>query len=95
MISNIEQKGYFTNVLLKMNSKMGGTNHTLAERVPSKFGPTLEAEDEDSPPSFQQPPRSLSWLFEEPCMVVVSQLAEFQSLQERETTILLLRRALT
>ena len=58
--------------MLKMNSKMGGVNHTLAERFPSGNGPQLEVDEEDGSLPFQQPPRSISWLFDEPCMVVVS-----------------------
>jgi hypothetical protein len=58
--------------MLKMNSKMGGVNHTLAERIPSGNGPQLEVDEEDGSLPFQQPPRSISWLFDEPCMVVVS-----------------------
>jgi len=60
-------KGYLTNVLMKINCKMGGINHTLAERIPSKNGPQPE---EDAEPTFQQPPRSLSWLLDDLCMVV-------------------------
>lgn len=54
-----------------MNSKMGGVNHTLAERFPSAFGPQIEIDEDDSTLPFQEPPRSISWLFDEPCMVVV------------------------
>jgi hypothetical protein len=54
-----------------MNSKMGGVNHTLAERKPSGFDPEIEIQIDEDESSFQQPPRSISWLFDEPCMVVV------------------------
>lgn len=57
-------KNYNTSLLIKMNYKMGGINHTLASRASS-----LGHQDMDS---FQSPPKSISWLFDEPCMVVVS-----------------------
>ena len=58
---NIEKppRGYHQNVMLKINTKMGGTNHTLIPRGrPS------------ATPVFQDPPQSLSWLFDKPCMLV-------------------------
>jgi hypothetical protein len=58
-------KGYFTSLLVKMNYKMGGVNHTLASRLPSNAMQLDES-------SFQFPPKSLSWLFDDPCMVMVS-----------------------
>lgn len=53
---------YFGNVLLKLNAKLGGVNHTLASRLPQSNWP--------SKPVFQQPPASLSWLFDKPCMLI-------------------------
>jgi hypothetical protein len=72
--TNVERppNRYHTSLLIKMNYKMGGVNHTLASRA-SPFGggignggKTLAEE-----PVFQEPPKSISWLFDEPCMVMV------------------------
>jgi len=72
---------------MKINCKMGGTNHSLAERIPSKNGSNAllyknskitimhcagPQPEEDEEPTFQQPPKSLSWLLDDLCMVVVS-----------------------
>jgi hypothetical protein len=54
-------KGYVMNVLLKINTKMGGTNHTLSSRI--KEPPT-------GTQVYQDPPASLSWVFDKPCMLV-------------------------
>jgi hypothetical protein len=43
-----------------MNPKLGGTNCTLTQRGTPRG------------PSFQQPPESISWLFDAKAMVVVS-----------------------
>lgn len=56
-------RNYHTSLLVKMNYKMGGVNHTLASRMPKH---AMEAEDD----SFQSPPKSISWFFDEPCMVM-------------------------
>lgn len=51
------------NVMLKVNTKMGGTNHTLASRLhPGDLS--------SAPRTFQDPPASLSWVFDKPCMLV-------------------------
>lgn len=48
------------NLCTKINAKCGGINHTLATR-------TNERSEQQS---FQSPPHSLGWMFQEPCMVV-------------------------
>lgn len=58
-------RNYHTSLLIKMNMKMGGVNHTLAARGKPR------AVDSSV---FQNPPRSISWLFDDYTMVVVSQL---------------------
>jgi hypothetical protein len=58
-------KNYHNSLLVKINSKMGGVNHTLASRAPRH-------EQNRPSDSFQFPPKSISWLFDEPCMVMVS-----------------------
>lgn len=54
-------KGYHTNVMLKVNTKLGGTNHTLTSRLAPNTTP---------PKGYQDPPKSLSWVFEKPSMMV-------------------------
>jgi eukaryotic translation initiation factor 2C len=55
-------RGYFANVMLKVNTKLGGTNHTLRSRLPG--APSSRQ------PTYQDPPASLSWIFDKPCMLV-------------------------
>lgn len=57
---------YETSLLIKINMKMGGVNHTLTSRTPVGKGPPV---DEGL---FQDPPQSISWLFDVPTMVMVS-----------------------
>eukprot|EP01034_Spumella_vulgaris_P023600 gene23599-29836_t len=60
---NVEKspRGYHTNVLMKLNVKMGGVNHTMATRGRVAV---------NAPATFQTPPQSLSWIFDDLCMVV-------------------------
>ena len=58
-------RNYETSLLIKINMKMGGVNHTLTSRAVDKGSPV----DEDV---FQHPPHSISWLFDVPTMVMVS-----------------------
>ncbi len=57
---NVETRprGYLQNVMLKINTKMGGTNHTLVSRAQTTGA------------KFQDPPNSLSWVFDKPTMLV-------------------------
>lgn len=55
------KKGYCSNLLLKIHTKIGGTNHTLCP-VPGTAPPTTKV--------YQDPPASLCWVFDKPCMVV-------------------------
>ncbi|RYG67439.1 hypothetical protein EON64_07440 [archaeon] len=64
---NKPPRNYHTSLLVKMNYKLGGVNHTLASRAPR----TSRMEEEDT---FQSPPKSISWFFDEPCMVLVSEV---------------------
>lgn len=60
---NPPPRNYAVSLLVKMNMKMGGTNHTLASRA------QVNAAGVDSE-VFQRPPQSISWLFDEPTMVI-------------------------
>jgi eukaryotic translation initiation factor 2C len=78
--SNIERTkpGFIENLCLKLNIKTGGVNHTLASRQPSDLGKRSRESDsddhgykaEDASKVFQDPPNSISWLFNEPCMLL-------------------------
>ena len=57
-------QGYYYNIILKVNAKLGGTNHTLTSRYPNERPPTSSGQ------VFQDPPASLSWVFDTPCMMV-------------------------
>lgn len=52
-------QGLYSNILMKVNTKLGGTNHTLIQRAPHT-GAKL----------FQEPPNSLSWVLNEPCIFI-------------------------
>lgn len=52
--------GLSTNVLIKMNAKMGGTNHVLASRAATTGGSQAK--------QFQEPRSSISWVMDKPCM---------------------------
>jgi eukaryotic translation initiation factor 2C len=56
-------RGFHMNLMLKINTKMGGTNHTLASRLSPEGA-------REAPSTFQDPPASLSWVFDKPCMLV-------------------------
>jgi hypothetical protein len=58
--------GFQSNILLKINTKLGGTNHTLASRT----GKPLADTKYDGHGAFQDPPDSISWVFDEPTMLV-------------------------
>jgi hypothetical protein len=60
-------RGYHSNVLMKINSKMGGVNHTLAPRGP----PPRNQETGEAIEVFQFPPQSISWLLDDYCMIMV------------------------
>jgi hypothetical protein len=51
-------RGYHLNILLKVNTKMGGTNHALASRL------SASQQREKAGHVFQNPPGSLSWVFD-------------------------------
>lgn len=74
---NIERppRGYHLNVMLKINTKIGGTNHTLVSRLPSAPSQT----------TFQDPPASLSWLFDKPCMLVGVDVSHADPGSDRES----------
>jgi eukaryotic translation initiation factor 2C len=55
-------RGLFINILLKVNTKLGGTNHTLISRA---TGAAATATGQ-----FQDPPSSISWMFEKATMLV-------------------------
>jgi len=68
-------RGFHLNLLIKLNTKLGGTNHTLIPRAPVKPGSGL----------FQDPPASLSWLFDKPCMLVGIDVSHAEPGSDRES----------
>ena len=57
-------KGYAQNIMLKINTKLGGTNHTLISRLASGRLPV------GAPSVYQDPPASISWVFDKPFMLI-------------------------
>lgn len=57
-----QPRGYCQNILLKIHTKIGGTNHTLTSR--------LQTPPQSQARVFQDPPASLSWVFDKHCMLV-------------------------
>jgi len=68
-------RGFHLNLLIKLNTKLGGTNHTLISRATVKPGSGL----------FQDPPASLSWLFDKPCMLVGIDVSHAEPGSDRES----------
>lgn len=64
-------KNYHSSLLVKMNYKLGGINHTLASRAQNSRGMPVKGFEDEDEAVFQSPPKSISWLFDEPCMVMV------------------------
>lgn len=52
--------GLFVNLLLKIQTKLGGTNHVLSSRTQTSSGRQ----------QFQEPPSSIAWVMEKPCMLL-------------------------
>lgn len=57
-------RGVYSNLMIKINAKLGGTNHTLKSRLEPKDQAAAAGK------TFQSPPASLSWIFDKPCMLV-------------------------
>jgi len=57
-------RGLGLNLVLKIHSKIGGANHTLIPRGGTTSGPAA------SSAVFQDPPQSISWLFDRPAMLI-------------------------
>ena len=59
---------------MKVNTKLGGINHTLASRNPIDDSRKRVRDDPrdntNGDEVFQQPPNSISWIFNEPCMLL-------------------------
>ena len=64
--------------MMKLNTKLGGTNHTLISRGNSELPDNGEK-------LFQNPPVSLSWLFDKPCMLVGIDVSHAEPGSDRES----------
>lgn len=58
--------GLFTNLLVKMNTKLGGTNHALVSRA----APGGSTSSTSASRQFQDPPSSIAWVMDKPCMLL-------------------------
>ena len=74
-------RGFQLNLLIKINTKLGGTNHTLVPRAPVKAGTGV----------FQDPPNSLSWLFDKHCMLVGIDVSHAEPGSDRESMAAVVR----
>jgi eukaryotic translation initiation factor 2C len=65
-------RGYWGNLMLKINVKLGGVNHTLASRLTERDLGEWRGmvERNEAVEAFQEPPVSLGWIFDKHCMVV-------------------------
>lgn len=66
-------KGFHLNLMIKINTKLGGTNHTLMSRGKATGS------------VFQDPPVSISWLFDKPCMLVGIDVSHAEPGSDRES----------
>lgn len=57
-------RGFHNNIMLKANTKLGGTNHTFVSKLP------VHERVAAAKTVFQSPPASFSWVFDKPCMLV-------------------------
>ena len=81
---NVERapRGFQLNLLIKINTKLGGTNHTLVPRAPARAG---------TAGVFQDPPNSLSWLFDKHCMLVGVDVSHAEPGSDRESLAAVVR----
>ncbi len=75
-------RGFQLNLLIKINTKLGGTNHTLVPRAPARAG---------TAGVFQDPPNSLSWLFDKHCMLVGVDVSHAEPGSDRESLAAVVR----
>jgi eukaryotic translation initiation factor 2C len=61
-------RGYCSNVMLKVNAKLGGLNHVLTDRRDNKA--PMASWGTSPSGAASEPPSSISWLFEKPCMIM-------------------------
>lgn len=69
-------RGFGLNVVLKINSKIGGANHTLVPRAGNVSS---------SARVFQDPPQSISWLFDRPSMLIGIDVSHPESGSDKES----------
>lgn len=70
-------RGYSQNIMLKINTKLGGTNHTLISR--------LSTSSAGSGPVFQDPPASIAWIFDKPVMLVGIDVSHGETMISQES----------
>ena len=72
-------RGYSQNIMLKVNTKLGGINHTLVSRLASGRLPA------GAPAVYQDPPASIAWVFDKPCMLVGIDVSHGETFTSQES----------
>ena len=70
-------RGYSQNLMLKINTKLGGTNHTLMSRLAKPPTGTSSV--------YQDPPASIAWIFDKPFMLVGIDVSHGQTQSDQQS----------
>lgn len=70
-------RGYTQNMMLKINTKLGGTNHTLMSRLAKIPTGTSSV--------YQDPPASIAWIFDKPFMLVGIDVSHGQHASDQQS----------
>ena len=70
-------RGYSQNLMLKINTKLGGTNHTLMSRLAKPLTGASSV--------YQDPPASVAWVFDKPFMLVGIDVSHGQTQSDQQS----------